>query len=62
MEKYYIGSAKMSIKLQDTKMDVDGIKIGDKTYVRLSAKPKGRSILRVLKSVNSPEERIIIYK
>jgi hypothetical protein len=62
MEKYYISSTRISPKVLEFKMDTDGIIIGGNYYTRLSVKPKGRSINKVLVNANSPEDRIIIYK
>jgi len=62
MKKYYVSSTRITSKILDSVMDTDSIKIGDHTYVRLTTKPKGRSILRTLHSTISPEEQLIIYK
>jgi hypothetical protein len=62
MKKYYINSTKITPKVADTVMDIDSIQLEGQTYVRLSEKPKGRSILRSLHNVASIEDKIIIYK
>lgn len=58
---YYISPLKVTPVLEELIMPEDTIKIDGMTYIRLSKKPKGRSIERKLKSMSS-EEQILIYK
>jgi hypothetical protein len=61
MEKYYISTNRLTLKLQEIALDRDSLQIGDQHYTQLSEKPKGRSVLRRLVRPGT-EEVIIIYK
>ena len=59
-ELYYIPSLKVNSKVADLVIDGNHIEIEGITYQRLSRKPRGRSIKRKLKGLET-ETSILIY-
>ena len=57
---FYIPSLKVNAKVSDLVIEGNHIEIDGITYQRLSRKPRGRSIKRKLKSLQS-NTRILIY-
>ena len=61
MEKYFISPLKVKGAVVDTVLEMgEQIKMEGRTYVQVSRKPRGRNILRRLKSVNG-NDNFIIY-
>ena len=60
-EYYYILKSKLNFKLQETVLDGFPIKLNDYTYIRLSKKPRGRSIQQKLSGIESGD-KFFIYK
>jgi hypothetical protein len=59
-ELYYVPSLRINSKISDLVIQGNHIEIDNITYQRLSSKPRGRSIKRKLKSLQS-NTRILIY-
>lgn len=59
-ELYYVPSLRINAKISDLVIEGNHIEIEGITYQRLSRKPRGRSIKRKLKSLQS-NTRILIY-
>lgn len=59
-ELYYVPSSKVNSKVADLVIDGNHIEIKGITYQRLSRKPRGRSIKRKLKGLET-ETSILIY-
>ena len=60
-ELYYVPSSKVNSKVADLVIDGNHIEIKGITYQRLSRKPRGRSIKRKLKGLET-ETSILIYQ
>lgn len=61
MEQYYIHVNRLTQRLQEIALDRDDIHIEGEHYIRLSEKPKGRSVARKLANPTTGD-RILIYK
>jgi len=59
-ELYYVPSLRVNAKISDLVIEGNHIELDGITYQRLSRKPRGRSIKRKLKSLQS-NTRILIY-
>jgi hypothetical protein len=59
-ELYYVPSLRINVKISDLVIEGNHIELDGITYQRLSRKPRGRSIKRKLKSLQS-NTRILIY-
>ena len=59
-ELYYVPSLRINAKISDLVIEGNHIELDGITYQRLSRKPRGRSIKRKLKSLES-NTRILIY-
>ncbi len=59
-ELYYVPSLRVNSKISDLVIEGNHIELDGITYQRLSRKPRGRSIKRKLKSLES-NTRILIY-
>ena len=59
-ELYYVPSLRVNSKISDLVIEGNHIELDGITYQRLSRKPRGRSIKRKLKSLES-DTRILIY-
>jgi len=59
-ELYYVPSLRINAKISDLVIEGNHIELDGVTYQRLSRKPRGRSIKRKLKSLQS-NTRILIY-
>ena len=61
VETYYIPSYKVNAKTSHLVLEGCHIVAEGITYQQLSAKPRGRTIHRTLKGVDSPDERLVLY-
>ena len=59
-ELYYVPSLKVNSKVSDLVIEGNHIEIAGITYQRLSRKPRGRSVKRKFKSLQT-NTRILIY-
>jgi hypothetical protein len=60
--KYYIKALKLNFKLSELVIDDGHIKIDNYKYVKLSKRPAGRHIDRVLHSLQNVEDKIVLLK
>jgi len=60
MENYYIRSSKINARVAELVIEGNHIEVDGYKFEKLSKKPRGRSIERKLKNIDSGE-RIIIY-
>jgi hypothetical protein len=60
IEQYFVPATKITSKVADLVVPGNSIAIDNYHYERLSRRPKGRSIIRTLLSIDS-KERLVIY-
>lgn len=60
--KYYIKAIKLNYKLSELVVDDGHIKVENYKYVRLSKRPAGKHIDRVLHSLTNVEDKIVLLK
>ena len=60
-ERFFITKSGLTPKIASTVLEGETIRYEDKTYIELSKKPRGKSILSCLRNLEN-QSRILIYK